>query len=177
MEPKLIEILIVFMIISAVIAIELKELLSSVIAVGGVGLGLVVTFLLLQAPDLAIIQLVVEIVVLIILVRATIARDMMDRERKEIFVLLSYMFFAVVFIAASLPVLERLPQFGNPIMGISKAHIDSQVHDLGTGRTVNLVNRIAMNYRFLDVLGAVAIMVSAVIGSLAILRVTGRIRK
>ena len=60
-------ILLVFMIIGAIIAIEVKDLLSSVVAVGAVGLGLSIVFLVLKAPDVAITQLVVEILCLIIL--------------------------------------------------------------------------------------------------------------
>lgn len=47
-------VLLVFMIIGAIIAIEMKDLLSAVIAVGAVGLGLSIVFLVLKAPDVAI---------------------------------------------------------------------------------------------------------------------------
>ena len=63
--------LIIFMILAAFVAVQVKDLLSSVIAVGAVGLGLSVAFLMLKAPDLAITQFVVEIMVLILLIRAT----------------------------------------------------------------------------------------------------------
>ncbi|MCX5656890.1 MAG: DUF4040 domain-containing protein, partial [Candidatus Omnitrophica bacterium] len=53
-------ILLLFMIIGAIIAIESKDLLSGVIAVGAVGFALCLAFLILKAPDLAITQLVVE---------------------------------------------------------------------------------------------------------------------
>jgi len=69
-------ILLIFMIIGAIIAIEVKDLLSSVIAVSAVGLALSITFLILKAPDVAITQLVVEILILIILIQATLKRDL-----------------------------------------------------------------------------------------------------
>ena len=68
--------LLFFMIAAAVIAVEVKDLLSSVIAVGAVGIALCMAFLALKAPDLAIMQLVVEILSLIILIRATIRKDL-----------------------------------------------------------------------------------------------------
>ncbi|MFC1809176.1 hydrogenase subunit MbhD domain-containing protein [Candidatus Omnitrophota bacterium] len=68
-------VLLTFMIIAAIIAVEVKDLLSSVIAVGAVGMGLSIVFLILKAPDVAITQLVVEILCLIILIRATLKRD------------------------------------------------------------------------------------------------------
>ncbi len=61
-------VLLIFMIIGAIVAIEMKDLLSSVIAVGAVGLGLSIALLILKAPDVAITQLVVEILCLIILI-------------------------------------------------------------------------------------------------------------
>ena len=68
--------LLIFMILGAIIAIQVKDLLSSVIAVGAVGLGLSMVFLILKAPDVAITQLVVEILCLIILIRATLRKDL-----------------------------------------------------------------------------------------------------
>ena len=58
--------LLIFMIIGAIIAIQVKDLLSSVVAVGAVGLALSLIFIILKAPDVAITQLVVEILCLII---------------------------------------------------------------------------------------------------------------
>jgi len=63
-----------FMLIGALIAIETRDLLSSVICVGAIGFGTSLVFLLLGAPDLAITQVVVEILVLVVLVRVVITR-------------------------------------------------------------------------------------------------------
>ena len=69
-------ILLIFMIIGSVGALEAKDLLSSVVALGAVGLGLSLTFLILRAPDVAITLLVVEILSVIILIRATVRKDL-----------------------------------------------------------------------------------------------------
>ena len=71
----LLYLLLVFMIIGAVIAIETKDLLSSVICVGAIGLALAIVFLLLGAPDLAIVQVVVEVLSLVLLLRVVTVRD------------------------------------------------------------------------------------------------------
>jgi len=63
-----------FMLIGSLIAVETRDLLSSVISLGAVGFGTSVAFLLLGAPDLAITQVVVEILVLVVLVRVVITR-------------------------------------------------------------------------------------------------------
>ena len=60
-------VLLAFMVIAALIAVETKSLLSSVISLGAVGFGLSIAFLFLRAPDLAIVQIAVEVVLLIFL--------------------------------------------------------------------------------------------------------------
>jgi multisubunit Na+/H+ antiporter MnhB subunit len=76
MDPLLILLLVLigFMVVGSLVAIETRGLLSSVISVGAAGFALSVVFLLLGAPDLAITQVVVEILVLVVLVRVVITR-------------------------------------------------------------------------------------------------------
>jgi len=76
MDPVLALLLVLlgFMVVGSLVAIETRGLLSSVISVGAVGFALSVVFLLLGAPDLAITQVVVEILVLVVLVRVVITR-------------------------------------------------------------------------------------------------------
>ena len=81
--------LLIFMILAAIVAVEIKDLVSSVIAVGAAGLGLSVAFLMLKAPDLAITQMVVEILCLILLIRATIKKDISSLDRKTDYVRLA----------------------------------------------------------------------------------------
>ncbi len=62
-------ILLLFIIIAALIAVETKNLLSAVISIGAVGFGASIMFLFLRAPDIAITQIAVEVLGLIILIR------------------------------------------------------------------------------------------------------------
>ena len=90
--------LLIFMIFAAIVALEAKDLLSSVVAVGSAGFALCLAFLVLKAPDLAITQLVVEILCLIILIRATINRDLpLAIEGRWVFNTLSTLVFVAVF--------------------------------------------------------------------------------
>src|SRR5450759_330792 len=75
-----ISIIVGFMILGALYAIHAKDLLSSVIACGIVGYSLVICFLLLKAPDLAIVQIVVDTITLIIMVGVVL-----DSSREESF--------------------------------------------------------------------------------------------
>src|SRR3989338_4618853 len=117
-------ILLFFMIFAAIAALEVKDLLSSVIAVGAVGFALCLAFLILKAPDLAITQLVVEILCLIILIRATIKRDLpLIIEGRWFFNTISTLVFIAVFLFFASAALKELPGFGHPIMAVVKKYL------------------------------------------------------
>ncbi len=165
-------VLLVFMIIGAIIAVEVKDLLSSVVAVGAVGLVLSITFLILKAPDVAITQLVVELLALIILIRATLKRDLpFSTSGRWLF----NSFVTVVFIAAFLMLAVKcfgdLPAFGYPLMRVAGTYLQDGV--LQTGAT-NIVAAVVLDFRAFDTLGEATVLFTAVIGVLAIVRRTGR---
>lgn len=94
--------ILIFMILGAIVAVEIKDMLSSVIAVGTVGLGLSVSFLILKAPDLAITQLVVEILCLILLIRATIKKDLpFPKKHVDYLKLFTAIVFVILFLIFS----------------------------------------------------------------------------
>lgn len=168
-------IILIFMIIGAIIAVEIKDLLSAIVADGVVGLGLSVAFLILKAPDLAIVQLVVEILALVILLRATINRDVDKQQPKvKIISLLLCFCFVGLFLVCSYKCLMSLPQFGYPIMKVAETYIREGIQSTGAA---NLVSAIILDYRGYDTLGEATILFTAVIGALAVLRATGRKKK
>ena len=77
------------MIAGSLVAVHTRYLLSAVISLAVVGLALSVAFLYLQAPDCAITQIVVEVIALVILIRATgMERDTSEiKGKKEVFTL------------------------------------------------------------------------------------------
>lgn len=167
-------ILLIFMIIGAFIAVEAKDLLSSVVAVGAVGLFLSMTFLVLKAPDVAIMQLVVELLALIILIRATLKKDLPFSASGRWFL---NTLIAVVFISAFLfitaGVLKDLPEFGYPIMKVAGFYIKDGIKVTGA---TNIVSSIILDYRAFDTLGEATVLFTAVIGVLSIVRRVGRRR-
>ena len=165
-------ILLVFMIIGAIIAIETKDLLSSVVAVGAVGLGLSIVFLILKAPDVAITQLVVEILTLIILIRATLKRDISFSTSGRWFLntLISLVFVAV-FLTVAWKSFKDLPEFGYPIMRVARTYISQGLAKTGA---TNLVSAVMLDYRAYDTLGEATILFTAVIGVLSLVRRIGR---
>ena len=165
-----IHLILVFMIAAAIIAVEVKDLVSSVIAVGAVGIGLSMAFLVLKAPDLAIMQLVVEILSLIILIRATIRKDLpFSASGRWAFNTVSTVAFLLVFLGLACITLKNMPQFGNPLMKVSKIYLGEGVARSGA---MNVVSAITLNFRSLDTLGEATILFTAIIGVLAIARKT-----
>jgi len=164
--------LMLFMILGAIAAVEMKDLLSSVIAIGAVGLGLAVAFLLLKAPDLAIVQIVVELLVLIILIRATVKRDITQRERKRGFLQLILVFgFILLFLFFAYSALRELPHFGDPLMKVSSYYLKEGLRKTGA---TNLVTSVILDFRAFDTLGEATVLFTAVIGALVVLRKIGR---
>lgn len=167
--------LLIFMIVAAVAAVEIKDLLSSVIAVGAVGLGVSLSFLLLKAPDLAITQLVVEILCLIILIRATIHKDLpLVKDGRWLFNTVSTLSFVAVFLLFAYFALKGLPAFGQPIMRLAQTYLKEGLPKTGAA---NLVAAIILDFRGYDTLGEATVLFTAVIGVMAVMRKIGRIRK
>jgi len=158
-----------FMLIGSIAALEIKDLLSAIIAVGVVGLGVSMAFLLLQAPDLAIVQFLFEIFSVVIMVRAFIKREYhqqsvrKDRIRKTI---LSIAALVAIFIF-SINVFKALPPFGKPLMTTAKYYLDIGARETGAA---NIVSSIVLDYRGYDTLGEVTVLFGAILGALTILR-------
>ena len=170
-----IHLILLFMIVGAVIAVEAKDLLSSVVAVGAVGLGLSLAFLILKAPDLAITQLVVEILCLIILIRATINRDLpLIRNGRWHFNTISTLLFIAVFLGLAYIALKDLPGFGQPILKVASNYLERGLLETGA---VNLVSSVILDFRAYDTLGEATVLFTAVMGVLAVMRKVGRKRQ
>jgi len=167
-----IHLILLFMIAAALIAVAVKDLLSSVIAVGAAGIGLSLAFLILKAPDLAIMQLVVEILSLIILIRATIRQDLpFSASGRWLFNTVATLFFLAAFLVAARSALRHLPRFGEALMNVSKYYVEEGASKAGVE---NVVASIALSFRSYDTLGEVSVIFVAIIGVLAVARRIGR---
>jgi len=161
------------MIIGAIVAIELRDLLSSVVSVGAVGIILTLVFLLLQAPDLAIVQLVVEILALVIMIRATVLRDETVYTSKEFINRLTTVLGLFIFIYFTLLAVKELPVFGFPKVKLGQYYINNSINETGA---TNIVSSIILNYRAYDTLGEATILFTAIVGVLTVMRKVGRIK-
>jgi multicomponent Na+:H+ antiporter subunit B len=165
-------VLLVLMIIGAIIAIEVKDLLSAVIAVGAVGLALSIVFLILKAPDVAITQLVVEILALIILIRATLKKDLpFSTTGRWLLNTIITACFIMVLVGIGTKCFKDLPEFGYPTMRVAATYLKEGLPKTGA---VNLVSSVILDFRAYDTLGEATILFTAVIGVLAVVRRIGR---
>jgi multisubunit Na+/H+ antiporter MnhB subunit len=180
METKII-ILLILMIVGAIYSLHARDLLSAIVSYGVVGYSLVVAFLILQAPDLAIVQIVVETIALIIMVSVLIISTRKDLAEKGTIKIkgqsyinirnLLYLFFALIsgffLLWAFNSATSGLPVLGDHETRMASEYIANGVS--GTG-SVNLVTAVVFDYRGYDTLGEATILFAAVMGILAILR-------
>ncbi len=166
-------VLLLFIIIAAIIAIETKNLLSSIICIGALGFGASLMFLFLRAPDIAITQIVVEVLGLIILIRATISRDLtFITGDKEFFVKVVSVVIIFVIFLVGIRVFETLPDFGTAIFAelpetASQTYIKKGLDDTGAA---NIVASVILDYRAYDTLGEATVLFTSIIGATVILR-------
>jgi len=170
-----ISIILGFMIIGAIYALHAKDLLSAVVAMGIVGYGLVICFLLLKAPDLAIVQIVVETITLVIMVAVVLDSTRKEIEavpnrRSIIQMIVGFVVFAGLFYFFFLAI-QNLDPMGTHTLRMSEAYVNGAVDKTGS---VNLVTGVLFDFRAYDTLGEAVILYTAALGVLTLLRMKGK---
>lgn len=163
------------MICASIFAVEMKDLISSVISLSAVGLGLSLAFLILKAPNLAIVQLVVEILCIIILIRATINKDLPRvKDGRWLFNTAVTLLFILCFLTFAFFALNELPMFGQPLMLASSEFIAKGMEKTGY---FNIVTAITTVFRSYDALAEAAVLFAAIIGAFSIARKIGKLNE
>ncbi len=144
-------IILLLVIAAAVYAAETGDLYHGVIALGAVGIGTCAMLLLFGAPELALVQMIVEFIILIILVGATDKISPREKYKgREIFSYLMVLVFVIVIVLAAYNMLDGMPAFGAP--------------SLKTGEA----------YREFEELAAAAALFASAVGCISILRARAR---
>lgn len=159
--------LIVFVMITAAIAAtRFENILACVASLGVVGFGMAVLFILFQAPDLAMTQFAIETlsVVLIALVIGRLPRTQQRRIdfTAVIATLAGLLMTLLVFITLSIPKNSDL---------ITIFARDSYQEAIGR----NIVNVILVDFRGIDTMGEITVLVIAGIGVYALSRIQNQI--
>ena len=166
-------VLLLFMVIACIIAVQTDNLLSSIICVGAVGAIGSLMFLLLYAPDIAITQVVVEVLALVVMVRVTISRDVtFITGDRELFGTVASIVIILIIFLAGIEVFRTLPAFGVPVFSqfsnaASQTYITEGLTKTGAA---NIVAAIILDYRGYDTLGEAAVLFTSIIGATVILR-------
>ena len=128
-------------------AVESRDLLYSVYALAAAGVFLCAAFFMLGAPEIALVQMIVECILLAVLVKST---DRSSRKEKykgrDLFAYLTSIVFVAVILKVFYDAMGGLPEFGSPILKVGRS------------------------YREADILLAAAAIFASVIGAFAILR-------
>ncbi len=161
--------------VAAVIAIEVRNILSSVIAVGAVGFGVSLLFLYLRAPDIAITQVIVEVLSLIILIRAATKVDNEEIEKRiDNFANMTGLIFIGLFVAFCVWAFADAIPFGEPLMRVSQHYLSAGLAETGAA---NMVAAVILDYRAYDTLGEAVVIFTSILGAFVLLRERGKKRK
>jgi multisubunit Na+/H+ antiporter MnhB subunit len=167
----------VLMILGAIVALESKDLLSGIISLGIIGFALTIIFLLLHAPDLAIVQIIIETLTLIILIGAVLKTTRQDTTEKfdsqKIVLAISGLVFAGVFLYTAYKAFQHMPEYGNLTLRMADAYINNSLSSTGAG---NMVAAVILDFRGYDTLGEATVLFTSVAGITAVLRKVGRKR-
>ncbi len=163
------------MILGALYAIHAEDLLSSVIACGIVGYSLVICFLLLKAPDLAIVQIVVDTITLIIMVAVVLdssREELYSKPDKQgyVFAVIAILLILILLYFYTISI-KSLDDLGKGSLRMAEYYIEGAAQKTGS---VNLVTGVVFDFRGYDTMGEAVVLVTAVLGVLTILRIKGK---
>jgi len=169
--------LLVFMIIAALAAVTMEDLLSAVISLGALGFAASIVFLMLKAPDVEIVKRIVEVLVLVLLVRATIRRDVETVSgTRDTFGMIAAAVLILLMSVFVIKVVGSLPEVGDSAMARnadapSNHYLDKSLEETGAG---NAVTGVLLDYRGYDTLGEATVLFAAVLGAVTLLRKRAR---
>jgi multicomponent Na+:H+ antiporter subunit A len=165
--PSLTEFLIyIVAMLAAIITVQAKSRLSAIISLGVVGVAVTIFFIIYSAPDLAITQLLIEVltVVLLVLVFFRVKPDapIQDSLRRRVLRLLIAL--SVGAFGFGIVLINHLVQVGP---SISPYFLENA---LPIGQGGNVVNVILVDIRGYDTLGEITVLGLAALGGYAVLR-------
>jgi multicomponent Na+:H+ antiporter subunit A len=159
--------LILLIIAATVVVLTAKRRLAAICGLGGVGAGVALIFLVFGAPDLALTQLMVETLTVIIVSLVLPRLPSLSREKKKPLprrIMTAGLCAAVGFLVTSM--LIGIGQF--PLNRSLTAFYESKSYLAAHGR--NIVNVILVDFRALDTLGEITVVVLAAWAGIALIR-------
>lgn len=152
--------------VAAIVTVRSRSRLGAIISLGVVGVAVTLYFIFFSAPDLALTQLLIEVltVVLLVLVFFRVGPDALPPVRRR-----TDLFHIVVAVAMgvfgfSLVLINTMVQAGAPISPYFERFSVPAAHG------GNIVNVILVDFRGYDTLGEITVLGIAAIGAVALLR-------
>lgn len=162
-----------FIIVAALIAVETPHALSAVISLGAVGFGLSIVCLFIGAPDIAITLVVVEVLILIHMIRATLKREIstLMGPFSRLNIIATMLIFGIG-VAFFYQVALELPPFGHPVMTMieNSPSLYYLSESLSRTEAASAINAVLLDFRAYDTLGEATVLFTAIIGAVALLR-------
>jgi multicomponent Na+:H+ antiporter subunit A len=150
---------------AALMAVGVRSYITAIAALGVVGYGVAVVFVMFGAPDLAMTQFLVETLTLILFLQVFARRrSTPDRSRRPARARDAALAVAAGALMGALVLVATAEQFGPPI---SRFFAERSLPD-AHGR--NVVNVILVDFRGLDTLGEITVLAAAGVGVYALLR-------
>ena len=153
-------------IIAAVLTVRAQTRLNAIISIGVVGVTVTLFFVFFSAPDLALTQILIEVlsVVLLVLVFYKIPSESLPPHPKITLLRNLFVACAVGFFGFALVLIDAGPPF---FPSISSFFVQNSVPMAHGG---NIVNVILVDFRGFDTLGEITVLAIAAIGGYALLR-------
>lgn len=162
-------VLAVMAIIAAIITVRARNRLSAIISLGVVGVTVTLYFIFFSAPDLALTQLLIEVltVVLLVLVFFRLGPDRLPPAHRSVLIYRLFVALAMGLFGFTLVVLNAGVQVAPSI----SPYFERFAVPYGKGG--NIVNVILVDFRGYDTLGEMTVLAIAAVGGFALLRAPG----
>lgn len=165
------------MLAAALVASETKNLLAAAVALGLVGFSVAIMFILVQAPDLAIVQIVVEALTVVFFTAVILRTTEIDTtvtgglKMETAMFIAAFLAFGGLFLSLIIGVFQELPRFGQPLMRLATDYIQFGLERTGAA---NIVAAIILDFRGYDTLGEATVLFTAVVGVLTVMRLVSK---
>lgn len=161
----------VVMLTAAAAVVVTRHRLTGTLLVGGVGYGVAGAFVVRGAPDLALTQFIVEtmtLVVVVLVLRRMPARFTPGRTMPRVRVVRAVVAGAVGVLVTFFALVSSAARPGPPISG-------EYAHRTPEAGASNIVNAILVDFRALDTLGEISVLLVAAVGVGSLVRIRGRV--
>ncbi|MFB6086107.1 MAG: DUF4040 domain-containing protein [Halodesulfurarchaeum sp.] len=156
--------LLVFVVLTAIVSVGLRDVLSAIIALAGFSFGAAVVYVLLRAPDVALTEAAVGAGVTTILFLVTIVKTVRppgddDFER----IRWGPLALVTVFFGGMALTLPSIPPVGSPDSPIVAGEVTRYYLEMATAQTgvENVVTAVLAAYRGFDTLGEATVVIAA----------------